>query len=356
MTGSVCMKVFGPLLFRGPGEFSPTARGPQAMARSLTLPLPSTLAGCIATALGGRPKDPTGGWEVAVQEALGLGNGFLRGPYLLVDDESYVMAPPVLSDGGENLVIGIKNLLRVFEQFRDVFTAEREEVRDVFKKYAKQVKRTESIGIGLKARKKVADEERGLIYAVDFVDFTATFPGKEVKLAMDVHGADLSDADGKAIRLGGEGRLTRIEVGKARLWEEVKKLLERLDKRVYLYTISPSLIQGHAVEVGRVKDGTFVWPDPLTPVRNLMSALTGGRVEVECVIGSLRLLGVGYDLAKNVRKPSYIASDSGCVMGCVMKNRVYASPSETIEDLYRKGLSTRGGNLGYGTFIPVPAQ
>lgn len=60
------------------------------------------------------------------------------------------------------------------------------------------------------------------------------------------------------------------------------------------------------------------------------------------------LLGAGYDLSRGVRKPMYVALEPGSIL------KIHAKNPEAISPLYEKGISSIGGKLGYGTFLPIP--
>ncbi|RLI80838.1 hypothetical protein DRP04_07435, partial [Archaeoglobales archaeon] len=87
----VRFRIFEPMMFRAPSEFTPEAKG-ITLARSLPVPHPSTLAGAIGSVLyeeGARPSGET--WYEELESILGLtSNCMLRGPYIVANNKVYV--------------------------------------------------------------------------------------------------------------------------------------------------------------------------------------------------------------------------------------------------------------------------
>jgi len=97
--GSVLFEPHGPLIFRGPMEFTPFAKGPQVFARTLMLPPPSTIAGCLATLLLDKGKatlpetygENYSSWEEPLLKVLNFEkDAFFRGPYIIVNENIYI--------------------------------------------------------------------------------------------------------------------------------------------------------------------------------------------------------------------------------------------------------------------------
>jgi CRISPR-associated protein Cmr3 len=343
----VKFKPIEPMMFRGPGEFSPVARGPQAHATSLPLPTPSTVSGCLATAMDRKPTASTASWDDAVEEALGLKDkGFLRGPYLIVNDEIYLWYQEKLVNS-ENLKtlrrIELREALREGKPLDDLLNPLR--IETVLR-----------VGIGLKEGKTV-DSERGLMYLAKFVDYEATFKTTAVWIAVEVHNFDVKGVSGKIVRLGGEGKLARLDVvgvdeNKAKLYSFVEDFIRRPSDVAYLYLVTHAFIQEVSSGLEKIDDGVYLWPGITRHVNDLMNKVTNGGVDVEYIIGRTVLLGAGYDLSRNVKKPMYIALEPGSILKVHLK----ANPRELIYRLYEKSLSFVGGKLGYGTFLPIQGQ
>jgi len=341
-------KPIGPMMFRGPGEFSPVARGPQAYATSLPLPTPSTVSGCLATAMERRSAASTAAsWSDTVEGALGLKeNSFLRGPYLIVNDEVYLWYQEKLVNS-ENLKIlrrvELREALREGKLLDDLLNPLR-------------IERVPHVGIGLKEG-KVVDSERGLMYLVKFVDYEATFKTTAIWVAVEAHNFDVKDVSGKMVRLGGEGKPVRLDVvdvdeNKAKLYSFVKDFIRRPSDVAYLYLVSHAFIQEVSSGFEKVESGVYLWPGIARHVNDFVNKITNGGADVEYIVGRTALLGAGYDLSRNVKKPMYIALEPGSIL----KVRFKANPGELIHLLYEKSLSFVGGKLGYGTFLPIQSQ
>jgi len=340
----VKFKPMGPMMFRGPGEFSPVSRGPQAYAISLPLPTPSTVSGCLATAMERRPAAPTASWSDAVEEALGLKDGgFLRGPYLIVNDEVYLWYQEKLINL-ENLKklrkVELREALREGKLLDDFLTPLR-------------VERVPRVGIGLKEG-KVVDSERGLMYLAEFVDYEATFKTTAVWIAVEAHNFNVKDVSGKTVRLGGEGKPVRLDVdeNKAKLYDFLEDFIRRPSDVAYLYLVTHAFIQEGSSGFEKIENGVYLWPGIIRHVNEFVNKVTNGNVDVEYIIGRTALLGAGYDLSRNAKKPMYIVLEPGSILKVHFKT----NPGGLIHLLYEKGLSFIGGKLGYGTFLPIRCQ
>lgn len=325
-----------PMLFRRAGEFSPQARGPFSFARSLVMPSPSTLAGCLASALG-KFAGVGGEWDKAVEKALGLDSGFLRGPYLIDGDDVYV--------GVERKeAVGLLNL-KDLEKYVEV-SLSGESSESELSKLIKAVKTQSRLGIGLKSREegKTVNKEKGLMYRVELVDYPATFGKKSVRIGMDVHKVDLG-LQNVICRLGGEGKISKIEVREKPILEpKLEKV--RPGSKLCLCLLTYALLKNVPSEVREIKNGCYLFPDLFTSVQQLISELSDNQAYVESVVGELTFFGVGYDI-RGRKKPSYVALKPGSVIELRMNN------SSDLTKLYEEGITAKGGRIGYGTFLPV---
>lgn len=335
-------KPMEPMMFRGPGEFSPVARGPQAYATSLPLPTPSTVSGCLAAAMEKRPVASTTSWSSAVEEALGLKEkGFLRGPYLMINNDIYLQYLDKLVNSES-----LKMLRRI--ELREAFS-EGKFLDDLLNPL--RVERIPRVGIGLK-EEKVVDSEHGLMYLANFVDYEATFKTTDTWVAIETYDFDAKDLSGKVVRLGGEGKLAQLDVideKKAKLWSFVEDFLRNPSDIAYLYLLAHAFIQKVSSGLEKVKSGTYLWPGITKQVNDFVNAVTNGTANIEYIVGKTALLGAGYDLSRHVKKPMYVALEPGSILKVHLK-----ASSKTLVDLYRNSLSFVGGRLGYGTFIPIP--
>lgn len=331
--GCILFEPIGLLMFRGPMEFTPVVRGPQTLARTLSLPLPSTVAGCLATllidkGLSNPPKDAAN-WDDALKQVLGLSEeAYLKGPYLLVEEKVYVP----FGDG----VIELDKLIRALKGINvKRLISEGKPLVDLIKPIP--LKRIEHVGIGL--RKTAKAVERGLLYSAEFIDLRSTFPGRKVYVAVDIRGETvlnkLSSAEQYVIRLGGEGRVVRIHLkDRSYLWEEVKEIIERIEpSEKLLYLISPSLLRTPLTHL-----------TPITSTKTPKFTING--FELELLTGRIDVLGAGFDIHFGIRKPMYASLAPGSLIMARFEDKSFVK-------LYELGVTNLGGRLGYGTFIPV---
>jgi len=332
MISEILFKIVSPMFFRGPGEFSPQARGPFSFARSLILPTPSTLAGCLATSLGKFNGIEGESWEEEVTRALALPeNAFLRGPYLVADNDVYI---PI---EGMNGLLELSKIKRFVE---DLLSGKRDEAEKILVSMERYT--FEHVGIGLKPGEKVVNEEEGLIYWAQFHDYLAAFRGKEVWIGMDAHGFQAET--GKIARLGGEGKITKIEhrMNGGRIYKLIENFVKTCSSECVLLLVSHSFIEPPRLEPEEIAPGVYVYPAVYSSIRKLLPNLN-----VKRVIGTTRLLGAGYSKARNLRKPLYTALSPGTLI------EIDQFSPDLIPHIYNKGLSIIGGKIGYGTFIPV---
>ena len=331
--GCITFEPTGPSMFRGPMEFTPTVRGPQTLARTLTLPSPSTVAGSLATLLidkgiSSPARNPTD-WEDALELVLELGEeSCLKGPYLLVDEEIYVP----FQDG----VVKLEELVRAIKEADiEKLIHEGRSLDNII--MPMPLKRVEHVGIGLRRATKAV--ERGFLYSADFVDLPSTFPGRKVFIAVDVHGAtalnNLSVIEDYVMRFGGEGKVVRIKVReRSYLWEEVGDMTAKVEQhRALLYLISPALLRTPLTSLV-----------PITSAKAPMLVIDG--FELELLTGRIEILGAGFDILRGIRKPMYASLMSGSLLEAQIEQG-------SLVRLYRKGISHIGNRLCYGTFIPI---
>jgi CRISPR/Cas system CMR-associated protein Cmr3 (group 5 of RAMP superfamily) len=330
--GSVLFEPNDLLMFRGPMEFTPTVRGPQAIARTLPLPLPSTIVGCLATLLLDRgvsamPK-ASASWEDGLIQVLGLdGEACFRGPYLLVDNEVYVPF--------EEGLIRLADLSEVLGRLRfEEVVGGAVPLHEALEQRMIHLKKVESVGIGLEKATKTV--KHGLLYSAEFVDYRSTFNGRKVCIAMDVYGETalntLPSTEGYVIRLGGEGRTVQVRIEGARhLEEEVEKIAA--EGRSLIYVVSPALMRTPLAGLA-----------PVVSTRKLKFSIS--NVPVDLLVGRIDVLGVGFDIRRGIRKPMYASLTHGSLLLTEVKR------ADLIK-LYRRGLSDVGCKLGYGTFIPA---
>ncbi|MCC6019126.1 MAG: hypothetical protein LM601_08845 [Candidatus Verstraetearchaeota archaeon] len=313
-------RVLEPYLFRGSGEFDPSTRGVYSSAYSLLAPSPSSTAGAIATTFG-YIDTSSAEWDYAY--SIVLKGAKLRGPYLRRGSTYYV----------ENRVNGIflrlddvsgySNMKR--KQLYGEMVEEREE-REFIKRGFTPKKLTFT-GIGLKARteemRKIADEERGLIYTVNFIDYLSGKDVKDVDIETTIEFDVISEKmeTGKyVVRLGGEGRTSLLEILK------VDSYICRIPERTnILYVLSPILYETGIEFIKKLKEE--LWE--------------AGDIKI---YGKIEILGAGYSEVRKKRKPIYQALVPGSVI----------SLERSVEGrrIYEEGIGI-GKELGFGSVIPV---
>jgi CRISPR-associated protein Cmr3 len=344
MVSVFLFRITEPILFRSSGEFSPQARGPFSFAKSLLLPTPSTIAGCLATLMGTFSGVSGRNWEEEVVNALALPDGaFLRGPYLIAGDEAYI---PI--EHGKTY--GFLELSAIREFVKALLGSE-EEKKQIWKtltdrqSYVPMKDYTlEHLGIKLKSKEKTAEE--GMIYLARFRDYLAAFEGKDVWVVMEAHNFQ-PDVEG-VIKLGGEGRITRIERRDGgEIYKFVEEFKESHTSRCALVLVSHSLIEPLLNKSEKIDSGVYVYPALYSRIKELLPS----GVCVRSIVGNACLLGAGFSIRENrtCRKPVYAALSPGTVIEIEYRSEHVNS----IVSIYNQGLSVIGGKIGYGTFIPI---
>jgi len=313
-------RVLEPYLFRGPGEFDPSTRGVYSSAYSLLAPSPSSAAGAIATTFEYMDTS-SAEWDYAY--SIVLKGAKLRGPYLRRGSTYYV----------ENRVNGVFLRLDDVSSYSNMKRRqlcgemiEEQKEREIMKRGFAPKKLTFT-GIGLKTRteemRKIADEERGLIYTASFIDYLSGKNVKDVDIETTIEFDVISEKmeTGKYIvRLGGEGRTSLLEILK------VDSYICRIPERTnLLYVSSPILYETGIEFVKKLKEE--LWE--------------AGDIKI---YGKIEILSAGYSEVRKKRKPIYQALLPGSVI----------SLERSVEGrrIYEKGVGV-GKELGFGSVIPV---
>jgi len=311
-------RVLEQYLFRGPGEFDPSTRGVYSAASSTLLPSPATVAGSLATTRSYVDTEQLG-WIDAYLHVLGR-DIRIRGPYLrreslLVEDRVHKVF--LKMEDVENYCLIIKDLLE-----RD----KREGAEKKLKELANsgfEPKRAQFVGVGLRTRKdlrKVADEEAGLIYLAEFIDYISDSNFATIEL--DLISSNV--ATGRyVVKFGGEGRISLLEVEKAESYA-----YQVPEKAKFLYTASPVLFKTGKGFVEQLKEE--------------MSKIGVKKIKI---YGRIGLLGAGYSEVKGKRKPIYQALLPGSVI--ILDEKV-----GNTGRIYEEGIGI-GREIGFGTVLPV---
>jgi CRISPR-associated protein Cmr3 len=309
-------RVLEPYLFRGPGEFDPSTRGVYSSAFSFLVPSPSTVAGALATTFG---YVETGSmeWDEAYSAVLGAK---IRGPYLrrgLLYVENRIIEKFISLDDVQEYCYLVKE--QVYGRRKEMKKME-EILRSGFSPRKLMI-----TGIGLMTRadmRKIADEERGLIYTASFIDYFSNTNISNITIEFDIISGKIRTGS-YAVRLGGEGRASLLEISESEGY--ICRIPERAD---LLYVLSPVLYETGAEFIEQLKAELGKMGDV-------------GSVKV---FGKIDLLGAGYSEVKRRRKPIYQALLPGSVI--ILEKGVDGSR------IYEEGIGV-GKELGFGSVIPV---
>jgi len=347
---TVKFRIFEPMMFRGPGEFDPSARGLQARAVSLMLPSPSTIAGTLSTVLLEKgllhPNKIEEDWTKKYLSILGP-DVLIRCPFLSANNKFYV------EDRIISALLPIEDISLKAKLILEAILDSDSNASDIVKKLQileenienlkdklniKTISMSEKVGIGLGVRneaKKVV--KKGFIYSESMVDYIEL--GYPIEVLGDISGQICKKFNEKSLRVpvrfGGEGRLSLMEIsGKTEALNEIRHHIWRKKMRftgeLALYLASPALFRCGDTLIERVKK----WGE-------------SKGLEFIYLYGETQILGGGYSLDIRRRKPLYTALKPGSII--FMKVREC-----DLVELYWKGVGESGVPIGYGTIIPVP--
>jgi len=364
----VLFRLYEPMLFRGPMEFSPFVRGPKTVARSLILPTPSTIAGALATlcldAQKARPPH-AGGWEEEVTEVLGL-DGALKGPYLLVESNG---RGEIYTQFVNHLVMIdeiIRALQSVDRDLKDILISRKKRLREFLEENHVRFYQPvliERVGIRLEREHKRVVERGGGPYTLQMVDYSKLRSSRgeivvnktmdSVSVAVDIHGrSKISNIEKKEniLRLGGEGRLSYVMIKEGEpMTSMVRELLTDFRKgEAYIYLITYSLYKSdkNYARIYEACKGGFVAPSILEKVEEVLKRVSQS-LRPRYIIGECGILGAGYSISVEARKPIYAALFPGAII------KVEGTKEDLLK-LYEEGISEEGSKIGYGTVIPIP--
>jgi CRISPR-associated protein Cmr3 len=353
-------RIFEPMMFRKSGEFDPTSRGVYSSALSFSLPTPSTLAGAIATfILAQNPNiSPSGGsWEDEYRSVLG--DIEFRGPYLLKNRNLFVAYDEKglrLTDLPE-LVRSYWNMVQMkvetYDEVKKRMLQSEELSRQSKDRLQVPGEFQERTGVGLMKRPpslalveapipaiKVPDEGRGLLYTSSYIDYVIS---KEdvggVEICIDAKNLQLELNGWKAVKLGGEGRISALLKKEETIFNLVKNQIWKQEDIVKgptaLYIASPALFK-----CGLSKEKL------IEAIKEKLNNLS--KVDSINIIGSTAILGAGFSLCRGRRKPIYLALEPGSMVFAEFLERC------SLEAIYWHSLSEVGGQAGYGTVVPLP--
>ncbi|MGC8870543.1 MAG: type III-B CRISPR module-associated Cmr3 family protein, partial [Brevinematia bacterium] len=210
------------MLFRTAGEFDPSSRGVYSRATSLILPTPSTIAGALATVFGSNFTSRNN-WVDECKNVLG--NLSLRGPFIKIIKKDKQRQQTYLDFSFKGRLISYEFLKEYATMVKKIIEERDYRTKEKLLKYLSELmnnkdkffkpKRQERIGIGLKVRRehgdKVVDEEKGLIYSAEYVDYM--FGDNLIaEIYYDIVGTGNIKKGPYQIKLGGEGRVSQLIV------------------------------------------------------------------------------------------------------------------------------------------------
>ena len=360
-------KLQEPMLFRGSMEFSPNVRGPKTIVTSLILPTPSTIAGALATFYLDTQKlnlPQATGWERDVVEILGLDEAQLKGPYLIVEQDSEEELYIQFEDKDEQHLVKFSEIVRALQSLdqdlRKSLVVKKKKLWELLKDNHVEFYQpafTERVGTRLERLYKRVKEGGGL-YTIRMVDYSVLRSNKESKksnlsVAVDICGRsklfELEKREG-VLRLGGEGKISQLVIKEGEpLTSKVNKLLTSFEKgEAYLYLLTYSLYRSSKdyLKIQEVCKGGYVAPTVWRRLEEFLREFSPS-IKVKYIIGACKILGAGYSLSSETRKPIYATLPPGTIIKV-------EGTKEDLHKLYREGISEVGSKIGYGTVIPIP--
>jgi CRISPR-associated protein Cmr3 len=343
------IKPLEPLMLRRSGEFDPSSRGVYTYAYSLSVPMPSTVIGMLISLLApytGIDMRNVSSWSNLLnlysRVLRSLGIAMIRGPYIYhgADDDicmplrigkeltltSYTFVASLLSDA-EDLIMRTLN-----EGFEKLSTDELRKLVDLPKKvkrYAEEARALEiyeswRVGIALVTRSGSGAKtvREGYIYTAVF---TSLPMDAEVRFKIVAERSDWVDHLPKVATLGGEQRVVKLEVSRDR---------DRFDEAVgsTLQSSSPAL-------------AVLLSPMPLPENASVR------------YLGLEDVIGLGFSLAKQRRKPLY----RSLLEGSILLLRNVLTEWRDLNTYRLTGLCNATCNefeilssIGYASFIPIP--
>jgi len=356
-------KPLEPLMFRDSGEFDPSSRGVYSYASSLYLPRPSTVVGILISALLSSDKVTLykcldiGGWEDLLEKCYirvldEIGIEALRGPYIISIDHRKIFIPLIL-EKRTWLIDYIQARYLLNEKYGDVvkelfdksyMEAEAKattvaklrlierDIMDNLHKYVLEPKSVSLVGIHLGSRNgggKTAEE--GYIYTANYISYPQDTEIVVFVLVKD--SSKILNSLGKAVKLGGEGRIAKLYI-------------ERVDKS--------NVIKNNIVHVIISSNEKAKYAILLSPM-----PLKGDYKNIP-FIGRYTVSGYGFSIAKRCRKPLDLQISEGSIINLDTAKREITY-KETVNYSVYDVLGLAEGNnyykylgrLGYASFIPI---
>jgi CRISPR-associated protein Cmr3 len=342
-TLTLSLRIVEPMMFRGPGEFDPLAKGTYSRANTLTMPSPSTIAGTLATYCISRlnkpvPKDDD--WIGRYLNVLGA-DVEIRGPLIFLGDKAMV------EDRATNGLLDMEGVKKKSEILYALLTKKPSSIEELDEEDLAEgpspieMKREARVGIMLELRgsmNKIARE--GFLYSAEYIDYSQLAsrgpPRPKLEIAAEVSGSiaeELSSAQGAPVKLGGESRVAFLsfrmgsmipdEAKRALGWAEMER------GALALYLISPALFKGGKP----IREFVMEWAD-------------GKGCEFLGMAGGSEPLGAGFELGDGRRKPIYSSLKPGSI--------IFLKGDLGLEGTPLGGGLGEASQLGYGSFLAIP--
>ncbi|GEM_PF-5144191 len=360
------------LHFGGFGEFNPTVRGPAALGKVLTMPLPTTILGLLAYLNKDKvqsiekPLGTLGADYEILEKVFKISEFYIRGPYLIIDNDVYFVI--------DNLVINLSNpdmengIYRYIAYTFAKVLGKEDEVKEYTERlFENQLSIIKFLGIGLKRGLKIPDEDRGLLYLSEYIDYVITGHLEkkyhDTYIAIDINKIDLSklkeelkDHIGKPVRLGGESRIALMLIKEdVKTFEKIcKAFLDKESKNYLLIHITPVIIN---VRVDK-KDKMYI---NIEELKKHLFRNYSENLELIGIIGKfgkdpLGIVGLGFNEIKKVKRPLKIAVMSGSIsiVKDVDTKILENLCEEGVGDDYCDGIECY--KIGFGTILPISLE
>ncbi len=350
---SIRFKVIEPLHFGGPGEFSPTARGPATYGRVLTMPQPSTVLGLLASLFKSHAptKGSLGENYNIISNSLDC-EFFIRGPYLISGKGKLYL--PI-----DNLIVELSHentpgsiyryIIYVFAKLLDM--EDDKNIKEITRQlFSNKVNIVRFLGVGLKRGLKIADEDRGLLYLEEYVayDIKEDNEQADIYISVDLTGSvnlDKIPYNEKTVKLGGEQRIAKMYIEKnTPLIDLCKKMIED-DEYYLLIHLTPTII-----ETG---------DDMYITYKEISRQFFGKEDKIVCCIGKfgkdpLGVINLGFNNVRNARRPLKHVILPGSI------TIVEGLDKHTLLNICEKGIEcgecdeVECNKVGYNTVLPIP--
>ncbi len=312
-------EIFEGLVFNKPSLKSPEFRGPFTVQKSYVLPLPTTILGTIVTALNLKSYNDID-WSNSenVLEVFRnyLGEFEFFGPYLKVKNNKESKIYVNLNERLiriEDLYTKISNIIKELSKEKGDFENrikryfDRKRKRIIFPKESQfQLHAINKIGICLEKGdvKNIGAKyvREGYLYTQEVLFYTSDI--SRYRICLDAKKCDknkIKDVDGKIVRFGGEGRISKIEV------TDKSGLLKYIEEKV-----KPSnyhVLMSYAIVDVEIKD----YSDYSSIMNQLRNELLN-RYGFEIITGELHTQSLGWDLKNDRLKPYYILISPGSII------------------------------------------